>query len=206
MSENIPETPLERGTAFLAKNENGKIEVVNATGQSYDKVIQDEVIPSQHELARELSQKFLRGDKMLGIFGGKIVETTIIDQTENSNGDILYTVAYGDGTKDVLERAFTPEIQADLARRKAEQDLADTSLEGAGMNDPEATPEVDEVDPYDNLPDEVKQEVDRYKMALSFYKESVDTKDFSQAARDKERMYEIGQGLSPAAKAYLELM
>ncbi len=100
------------------------------------------------------------GQEILGIFGNKIVPATVVELRESDGSPTIY-IQHGDMIKTVAESAFDPEVQAALARQKAEQDIAAESLNQAGVAEPlpEAATDVASslydrlLNPNDNLDD-----------------------------------------------------
>lgn len=104
-----------------------------------------EPVPSKGEFQTDP----LIGERKFGIFGGKVVEAIVTNVQAGQDGQSLYTIEYQGGTKDVPEHVFSIEVQADLTRRKAEQDLAEVGLKTVD----EPAPESQEINIYDHLLD-----------------------------------------------------
>lgn len=86
------------------------------------------------------------GERKFGIFHGKIVEATVLEIEEGPDGQKLYVLEHNGHTVTALERLLGRDIQADLARRKAEQDLAEEILDKVGVTEPTEDADEDVMD------------------------------------------------------------
>ncbi len=60
-----------------------------------------------------------------------------------------------------------------------------------------------EVDPYDALPQEVKNEVDQYRAAQQSKRDAEREGRYADAADDSRWIYSVGKRISPAAQAFV---
>ncbi len=121
-----------------------------------------------------------------------------------------------DGSRDVrfsdngekLAKKVSIESVSDLHQAKLAEELAGRALRGSGIDlDDQVSPEqqVALIDPIDQLPLSVREEVLTYRRVLQNKRESERDKRFAQAAEDGRLIYRVEQSLSIEAKHFLNL-
>jgi|GEM_PF-3084084 len=186
------------------------------------------------ELMRGFLQAFLKDVEGGGVsdsegdpYSTEIIEaqlTTFVNEMNNPTDregnaiDPFKRIPRADGLRrafDVLmknEATASPLLQAMSELRGLQQieRVEASEEEGAPQGTVEdlggAALDAVEVDTFDLLSDDDKEDVERYRTAQRINSEDIRNKDFSNAGLSKKRLYEISQELSGKVKEYLKLL
>lgn len=111
-----------------------------------------------------------------------------------------------DWVRSATMESLSDDRQAHLAEELAGRALLGSGLEGGvDISTPTAQEQEPSIDPFEQLPESVKEDVRDYRRAVRNKRESERDKDFAQAAEDGRAIYRVEQALSPEAKQFLGL-
>ena len=109
---------------------------------------------------------------------------------------------------DKLKKTVPMESLTDAHQELLAAELAGRALRGSEVSisiNAAEQEQVAAIDPLDELPSDVRDEVLGYRRVVRNKQESERDKNFAQAAEDGRLIYRVQQSLSPAAKQFLGL-
>jgi len=132
--------------------ESGKRSLVVSPDGEYQRYTRSSELDEsgQEQLARELSGKHLRGDKIFGLVDGEVAEATVADYKKNEAGEEVAVIDYGFGSHEVPVIALSDEVQGNLEerlalRQSARKELADEALQHTVESDAGSSSRYDDL-------------------------------------------------------------
>jgi len=210
---------------------NIKVDAIDAFLKTVEDAVKAGEVTSSEGVPYNWSDMLLRLNKLEGMFNGRDNDPEVKDPflviPRANHLRAAFVALLEDITTastllhEIVEYPKKNEQDAnnEVVPEKVRENLGDKAVKASGINNPsvlitgipdfgakkvtEVLPEVEVKPQFESLPPSVQNEITDYRMALRVKRESEKAGDYSQAARDAEKVFTVRRRMSEQARDFL---